>query len=106
MDVETKAMAEPTRGEIDALIGPVLLEFGAVWCGFCRAAQPLVTAAKNDHPHIRHIKIEDGSGRPLGRTFGVKLWPTLIFMRDGQEVTRIVRPHELRVIQEALTRIV
>lgn len=35
-----------------------------------------------------------GKGRPLGRSFAVKLWPTVILLRDGQEIARAVRPHE------------
>ena len=34
-------------------------------------------------------------GKRLGRTFGVKLWPTLIVMVDGHEAARLVRPHDL-----------
>ena len=36
--------------------------------------------------------MEDGRGSPLGRSFRVKLWPTLVLMRDGVEVARVVRP--------------
>jgi thioredoxin 1 len=41
---------------------------------------------------VRHIRVEDGRGRPLGRSFRVKLWPTLVFLKDGKEVARLVRP--------------
>jgi len=30
-------MTEPTRAEVDAFIGPTVLEFGAAWCGYCLA---------------------------------------------------------------------
>lgn len=93
---------EPTRAEIDALAGPSLIEFGTPWCGFCRAAQPAIALALAAHPGVRHLRIEDGSGRALGRTFGVKLWPTLVFLRDGAEVARLVRPREPATIAEAL----
>lgn len=99
------AAAEPRRDEIDALEGPVLLEFGSPWCGYCRAAQPLLAAALADHPGVRHIKIADASGRRLGRSFGVKLWPTLVFLNDGKEAARLVRPHETEPIAQALGRI-
>jgi thioredoxin 1 len=66
----------PERAQIDALPGATVLEFGTNWCSVCRAAQPAITQAL-DGQAIRHIKVEDGSGRKLGRSFGVKLWPTL-----------------------------
>lgn len=99
------ATTEPTRAEIDALRGATILEFGTDWCGFCQRAQPLIETAFDEHPAIDHIKVEDGSGRPLGRSFRVKLWPTLIFLRDGQEVARVVRPNAAREITEAMRKI-
>lgn len=99
------ADTEPPRAEIDALDAPTVIEFGAPWCGFCRAAQPLIAQAFADHPDIRHIKIEDGPGRRLGRSFRVKLWPTLVFLRQGQEVDRLVRPADAADIEQALARI-
>lgn len=102
---ETYAATEPTRAEIDALSGPALLEFGAPWCGYCRAAQPRIATAFAEHPNVPHIKVEDGSGRPLGRSFGVRLWPTLIFLRDGKEIARLVRPQDARSIGEAFEQI-
>jgi thioredoxin 1 len=96
---------EPTRAELDALAGPCLVEFGTPWCGFCRAAQPAIAIAMAAHPAVRHLRIEDGSGRALGRSFGVKLWPTLVFLRDGAEVARLVRPREPAAIEDALRAI-
>jgi len=101
-DYET---VEPARAEIDRLQGPALLEFGAPWCGHCMAAQPLLASAFADHPRVRHRKIEDGKGKPLGRSFRVTLWPTLVFLRDGREVARLVRPNTVGAIREALARI-
>jgi thioredoxin 1 len=54
---------------------------------------------------VRHLKIADASGRRLGRSFGVKLWPTLVFLRDGRETARLVRPDGGAAIRQALARI-
>lgn len=96
------ATSEPTRAEIDSLAGPVVVEFGTDWCGYCRAAQPLLATAFAGFPEVRHLKIEDGPGRPLGRSFRVRLWPTLIFLRDGLEIARLVRPTSTEPIVRAL----
>lgn len=99
------AATEPTRDEIDALSGATLLEFGAPWCGYCMRAQPLIEEAFGGYPAIDHVKVEDGSGRPLGRSFRVKLWPTLVFLRDGKEVARLVRPESAKDTAAAMRRI-
>lgn len=101
----TFAATEPLREDIDALKGAALVEFGAPWCGFCIAAQAPLAVAMAQHPGVRHVKIEDGKGRRLGRSFGVKLWPTLVFMRDGVEVSRLVRPGGAEDIEQALRQI-
>lgn len=85
-------MNEPTRQEIDASPQPTLLEFGATWCGYCQAAQGDIAAVLMKHPEVRHVKVEDGKGKPLGRSFRVKLWPTLVYLDKGVEIGRVVRP--------------
>lgn len=99
------AEKEPTRSEVDALAGATLLEFGSPWCGYCRRAQPLIAEAMAAHPQVRHVKIADASGRRLGRSFRVKLWPTLVFLADGKEVGRLIRPSDAGSIEQFLTQI-
>jgi thioredoxin 1 len=99
------AEAEPSRAEVDSLPGPTLLEFGSSTCGHCRRAQPLIAAALAAHPGVRHLKIADASGRRLGRSYRVKLWPTLVLLDAGKDVARLVRPAEAGEIGKALERI-
>lgn len=102
---EKYAAIEPARAEIDMHEGPTVVEFGAPWCGYCQTAQPLLAAAFADHPLVRHLKIEDGKGRSLGRSFRVTLWPTLIFLSHGKEIVRLVRPSDESSIRQALAQI-
>ena len=101
----TYSDTEPARAELDKLEGATVLEFGSPWCGYCRAAQPLIATALAEHAGVRHIKVADASGRRLGRSFNVKLWPTLVFLLDGEEFVRVVRPRNAQAIREALGRI-
>jgi thioredoxin 1 len=105
MSAEDALEREPTREQIDRSEGPVLLEFGASWCPYCRALAPKLAGLLPSYPRVLHLKVEDGPGRPLGRSFGVKLWPNLVFLHDGQVVKQLTRPDEQEVRKglEAIT---
>ncbi|MBA3480471.1 MAG: thioredoxin family protein [Pirellulales bacterium] len=95
----------PTRDEIDATPGAVLLEFGVEWCGHCQLAAPAIAEVLPEFSAVRHIKVEDGPGRPLGRSFRVKLWPTLVVLNDGVEIARAVRPETTDQVRDVLNRL-
>ena len=82
----------PTLEQVNKMIGDIILEFGAPWCPHCQLAEPIVQKVLKDHPELTHIKLYDGKGKPLGRAFKVKLWPTFILLRNGQEIERLIRP--------------
>jgi thioredoxin 1 len=94
----------PSRSEVDAMSGSVLLEFGTAWCGHCQALAPHVARLLSGHPEVTHLRVEDGSGRALGRSYRVRLWPNLVFLRDGKVVRQLARPspEELAAGFEAL----
>lgn len=101
---QTYAGETTTRGEVDALPGVTVIEFGTPWCGYCQIAQPILAQAFEPLPPLRHLKISDGKGQALGRSFGVKLWPTVILLQDGQEIARLIRPSNVNAVAELLAR--
>jgi thioredoxin 1 len=98
------AKPEPTREEIDRLPGPALVEFGTDWCPHCQAVQPYLRELLARYSQVRHVRVEDGKGRPLGRSFRVKLWPNLVFLCDGVVIRQLARPapDEIRAAFETL----
>lgn len=92
---DTALEDELSRAQIDEMTSPVVLEFGASSCGICKASEPLINEVRERYPHVQFLWVEDGPGKRLGRSFRVKLWPTLVFMRHGQELARVVRPSQV-----------
>lgn len=92
----------PTVEQVSELVGDTILEFGAPWCEHCQAADPAVQEALAEHSALSHIKVYDGKGKSLGRAFKVKLWPTLILLRDGKEIARLVRPLRVDEVRQLL----
>lgn len=93
---------EPSRAEIDALPGTTLLEFGSEDCSICQRTRPLLDELVHDMPGVRYVRVEDGAGRALGRSFAVKLWPTLIIIQEGRELARVVRPQTMSDLQSLI----
>lgn len=93
---------EPTAAVLQALPGLTVVEFGTGWCPHCTGAQAAIRSVLAPRADIQHTKVEDGPGRRLGRQFRVKLWPTLVLLRDGQEVARSVRPQGEADVQSLL----
>ncbi|MCC4621736.1 thioredoxin family protein [Xanthomonas cassavae CFBP 4642] len=101
--VREYATQAPERSAVDAQPGLQVLEFGTHWCGHCIAAQPLLQKLLGGDNAVDYRKVEDGKGRPLGRSFHVKLWPTVILLRDGEEIARAVRPQTREDLQDLLS---
>ncbi|WP_296949437.1 thioredoxin family protein [uncultured Massilia sp.] len=95
---------QPDRTAIDARSGVTAIDFGTNWCGYCKAAESHIERALAQYPEIVHVKVEDGPGRALGRSFRVKLWPTVVIMKDGREVARVVRPEDDQEVVDALSQ--
>lgn len=122
MSLQPYSPDHPTRTAVDALPGGVIIEFGVDWCPHChRAAGPVAAAlgaagisaiasgaaAVAQHAgKLHYFRLEDERARPLGRSFKVKLWPTLLFLQDGVEVARVVRPTTADEVAAGLEQLV
>jgi len=97
--------AEPTFEELENTSGPTLVVFGAEWCPICQAFYPQLSKLLEQFPQVKYVHVEDGKGRTLGRQFKVKLWPNLVFLKDGKQVAQMARPN-INDVEEELDRLV
>ena len=80
-----------TKQNFDEIIKsekPVLIDFYADWCGPCRMVAPIVheIAEENDSVVVAKINVDDEPD--LAMKFGVMSIPTLVVMKNGEEVKR------------------
>lgn len=70
---------------------PVLLDMWAAWCGPCRMIAPTIEMIASELAgKILVGKLDVDSNQRTAARFGVQSIPTLLILRDGKEVDRIV----------------
>jgi thioredoxin 1 len=68
---------------------PLLLEFGAQWCGPCKVLAPLLERIAAEHGAEVRVADTDIDDSPrLAERFGVRGVPTILVLRGGKEVAR------------------
>ena len=68
----------------------VLIDFYADWCGPCKMLSPVVEQFANENENIKVVKIYVDDEQDLAIKYGVMSIPTLVVIKNGQEVNRSV----------------
>ena len=70
---------------------PVVVEFWAEWCPFCRQMKPVVKEVASEHSETFTIaRLDIEANRQTTGTYGIQGIPTYLVFRDGEVVGRLV----------------
>ena len=68
----------------------VLIDFFADWCGPCKMLSPIIEKISNENQNIKVVKINVDEAQDIAMKYQVMSIPTLVVIKDGEEVNRSV----------------
>ena len=70
---------------------PVVLDFWAVWCGPCRMIAPIIEEMSKEYEGRAVIgKVDVDNNSEIAVRFGIRNIPTVLFIKNGQVVDKVV----------------
>lgn len=70
---------------------PVVVDLWAPWCGPCRAVSPILDRLAEERAgQVKVVRVNVDDAPSLAQRFGALSIPTIVVLRDGEEVDRVV----------------
>ncbi len=85
--------------------GLVMIDFWAKWCGPCRAIAPVLEElAEASEGRVTLMKVNVDENPGLAARYGIRSIPTILFVKDGAVIDRVVGAAPKTVLQDIVSR--
>ena len=84
---------------------PVLVDFWAPWCTYCRRIDPVLSKLADSREDVLIVKVNIDEEPELARQEQIEVIPTLVAYHDGYELGSIVAPESKARIEEFLAEV-
>jgi len=81
-------MSNASNG-FDLESGVCAVKFSAEWCGPCKRMEPTVEKLETEFPTAKFIKVDIDEEPALAQKYKVRMVPTILIVKDGQEISRV-----------------
>lgn len=82
----------------------VLVDFYADWCGPCKMLAPIVEEVASEHDDLKVVRINVDNEERIAMDYQIMSIPTLVLIKDGKEVDRVVGAVQKKVIETMIEK--
>lgn len=82
-----------------------ILDFYASWCVPCKTLHPVITQVKEKYPEIEIEAIDVDKNVELANAYRVMGLPSLVFLKDGNEVARLTNLVTMEDIEQKIKEV-
>ena len=86
---------------------PLVIDFWATWCGPCRMVAPIIEELANEYDgKVTVVKCDVEEADDIAAEFGIRNIPTIVFMKDGKILDKIVGAASKSKIEEKIKALI
>ena len=84
--------------------GLVLIDFYAEWCGPCKMLSPVLEQINKEHKDVKVVKVNIDDSRSIASYYQIQSIPTLVLLKDGEFVQRMIGFNPKKKIEEFIEK--